>query len=96
MSVFYKFYQFFLFSRGSVTESASGFGGRGIMRNARDSLMITCNTSGFKFGLLWMNWYSQAPERPCEHVSKISPLGNVKHYTSSLERFVITRNNIKN
>lgn len=96
MSVSYKFYQFFLFSRGSVTESASGFGGRRIMRNARDSLIITCNTSGFKFGLLWMNWYSQAPDRPCEHVSKISPLGNVKHYTSFLERFVITRNNIKN
>lgn len=26
----------------------------------------------------------------------ISPLGNVKHYTSSLKRVVITRNNIKN
>lgn len=92
MSVSYKFYQFFLFSRGSFTESASGFGGRG----TTDSLMITCITSGFTFGSLWMNWYRQAPKRPCEYVSKISPLGNVKHYTSSLERFVITRNNIKN
>lgn len=92
MSVSYKCYQFLLFSRSSFTESASGFRGRG----TTDSLMITCNTSGFNFGFLWINWYSQAPERSCEHVSKISPLGNVKHYTFSLERFVITRNNMKN
>ena len=95
MSVSCSSYQCFLFSRGPVTESAGAL--RGTMRDAGDSLMVTCNASGFNFRLFWVNCYHQAPERPHEFVSKISPSGNVKDYTFSMEgRFATTRNNINN